>query len=47
MVWKTERKWMGTCREFVLKLDDGSVHVAQFQFTKKPDQFRFTKKPNR
>jgi hypothetical protein len=34
-MWKTERKWAGSCREFVLKLDDGSVHVAQFEFTKK------------
>jgi hypothetical protein len=35
MLWKTEREWAGDCREFVLRLDDGSVHVAQFQFTKK------------
>jgi hypothetical protein len=31
-VWKTDKKWAGSCREFVLKLDDGSVHRAQFQF---------------
>jgi hypothetical protein len=35
MFWKTERKWAGTCREFVLQLDDGSVHTAQFQFVKR------------
>ena len=32
LLWKTERRWAGTCREFVLKLDDGTVHTAQFQF---------------
>ena len=41
MLWKTDHKWMGNCREFVLRLDDGSVHVAQFQFAKKrPDRDR-------
>ena len=35
MLWDTERKWAGTCREFVLKLDDGSVHTARFQFAAK------------
>jgi hypothetical protein len=35
MAWKTDRKWAGSCREFVLKLDDGSVHTAVFQFAKK------------
>lgn len=38
MLWKTEPKWNGSCREFVLKLDDGSVHTARFQFTKKPNR---------
>ena len=33
--WKTDRRWAGTCREFVLKLDDGSMHTARFQFTKR------------
>jgi hypothetical protein len=32
MLWKTERKWAGSCREFTLKLDDGSVHTARFEF---------------
>jgi hypothetical protein len=35
MLWRTERKWAGSCREFVLKLDDGSVHTARFQFVKR------------
>jgi hypothetical protein len=38
MLWKTDQKWTGSCREFVLQLDDGSVHVARFQFTKKPNR---------
>lgn len=35
LIWKTERKWAGTCREFVLKLDDGTLHSARFEFVKK------------
>lgn len=31
-VWKTERTWSGTCREFVLELDDGTSHRATFRF---------------
>ena len=27
LLWKTDRRWAGSCREFVLKLDDGSVHT--------------------
>ena len=38
MLWKTDQKWNGSCRDFVLQLDDGSVHVARFQFTKKPNR---------
>jgi hypothetical protein len=38
MRWKTDHKWTGSCREFVLQLDDGSVHAAQFQFTKNPNR---------
>ena len=34
-LWKTERRWAGSCRELVLKLDDGSVHTAKFQFVKR------------
>jgi hypothetical protein len=36
MFWKTRPKWKDSCREFVLRLDDGSVHMARFQFAKKP-----------
>jgi hypothetical protein len=35
MVWMTDRDWVGTCREFVLRLDDGSVHTARFQFVRR------------
>ena len=31
-VWKTEKTWASTCRQFVLKLVDGSVHRANFKF---------------
>ena len=31
-VWKTQKAWAGTCRQFVLKLVDGSVHSANFSF---------------
>jgi dipeptidyl aminopeptidase/acylaminoacyl peptidase len=31
-VWKTEKGWSGTCRQFVLALDDGTVHRANFRF---------------
>ena len=33
-VWKTEKAWAGTCRQLVLKFDDGSVQRANFKFTK-------------
>jgi hypothetical protein len=35
LLWKTDKKWAGSCRDFVLKLDDGSVHTARFEFKKK------------
>lgn len=38
LLWRTERRWAGTCREFVLKLDDGSVHTARFEFANKKDR---------
>lgn len=31
-VWKTERTWAGTCRQLVVKLSDGTIHRANFQF---------------
>jgi hypothetical protein len=33
-VWKTDRSWANTCRQLIVKLDDGSVHRANFQFTR-------------
>ncbi len=35
MVWKTERDWAGSCRQFMLKLDDGTVKRAEFDFTRR------------
>lgn len=32
-VWKTDRAWTG-CRQLVLKFDDGTVHRANFNFSK-------------
>jgi DNA-binding beta-propeller fold protein YncE len=31
-VWKTESSWAGTCRQLVVKLNDGSIHRANFKF---------------
>jgi hypothetical protein len=31
-VWKTEKAWGDTCRQFILKLADGTTHVANFKF---------------
>ena len=33
-VWKTDRSWAQSCRQFVLKLDNGSEYRANFTFTK-------------
>ncbi len=33
-VWKTDKEWAGTCRQLVVKLDDGTYHYADFNFTK-------------
>jgi hypothetical protein len=30
--WKTDKSWAGTCRQFVLKLKDGTSYPANFQF---------------
>lgn len=30
--WRTEREWAGTCRQFILLLDDGTFHRANFIF---------------
>ena len=31
-VWKTDRSWSGTCRQFVIKLIDGATYRANFKF---------------
>ena len=33
-VWKTDSRWAGSCRQLVIKLADGTVHRANFKFTK-------------
>ena len=34
-VWQTKKSWKGTCRTFVLSLDDGSVHQLTVSFRSK------------
>ena len=31
-VWKTSKAWKDTCRQLAVKLDDGTVHEANFSF---------------
>jgi hypothetical protein len=31
-VWKTRKSWSGTCRQLTLRLNDGTDHIATFQF---------------
>jgi hypothetical protein len=33
-VWKTDSSWANSCRALIVKLKDGSVHRANFKFTK-------------
>lgn len=33
-VWKTDKSWGGTCRQLSVALNDGTTHVANFNFTK-------------
>jgi hypothetical protein len=33
-LWKTDRRWAGTCRQFMLKLKDGTVRRADFKFVR-------------
>ena len=33
-MWRTERDWTRGCRQFVIKLKDGSVHRAEFRFVR-------------
>ena len=32
--WQTDKTWAGTCRQFILTLNDGTQRVAYFQFSK-------------
>ena len=31
-IWKTEKVWAGSCRQLILKLNDGTEHLAYFEF---------------
>jgi hypothetical protein len=33
-VWKTSKEWAGTSRQLILKLEDGTEHIAHFKFTR-------------
>jgi hypothetical protein len=33
-LWKTDRRWVGSCRQFMLKLKDGTVRRADFKFVR-------------
>jgi hypothetical protein len=33
-MWRTERDWSRGCRQFLIKLKDGSVHRAEFKFVR-------------
>jgi len=33
-VWKTEKGWANSCRQLVVKLNDGTIKRANFKFTK-------------
>ena len=33
-VWKTDKSWANTCRQLKVTLTDGTVHVANFKFSK-------------
>jgi hypothetical protein len=33
-IWKTSKKWAGTCRQLDVKLKDGTNHRANFKFVK-------------
>jgi hypothetical protein len=33
-LWRTEQRWAGSCRQLVLKLDDGTMHRVAVQFVR-------------
>jgi hypothetical protein len=36
-LWKTDKRWAGSCRQFMVKLNDGTVKRADFRFRSKHD----------
>ena len=34
-LWRTRREWAGSCRQFLLRLDDGTVKRADFEFVRR------------
>ena len=30
--WKTDKSWAGSCRQLIVRLVDGTEHVAAFMF---------------
>jgi hypothetical protein len=32
--WKTEKSWANTCRRLIVRLSDGTDHIALFKFTR-------------
>ena len=32
--WNTDESWAGTCRQLMLKLNDGTEHLAGFKFSR-------------
>jgi hypothetical protein len=32
--WQTDKGWAGTCRELVIRLDDGTEHTLRFKFSR-------------
>jgi len=31
-IWKTDKAWKNTCRQLIVKLNDGTTRTANFQF---------------
>jgi len=31
-IWKTEKAWAGSCRQLIVKFNDGTEHLAYFEF---------------
>ncbi|HMG30571.1 MAG TPA: PxKF domain-containing protein, partial [Jiangellaceae bacterium] len=37
-LWETDAGWVGTCRQLIVTLNDGTQHRANFQFVAGDDQ---------